>query len=844
MQGFSGEGITINIYEGSAINIHAAGDFERGHVLAGSFNATTPSHAHRVGQQAAGSFDGPVVGVAYGANTIWMDAQTNRDVANWSISLGNTHITGQWNGVDVAQRSGLGNVWVLAAGNHGGTMLSLLTSTKNPTGMVVGSIVDATGEWASFSESGAALWVVHPGFGGTSWASPGVSGVAALMLQANAGLGNRDVKNIIALSASYFTTATPLSTFELNHARALNGAGAHYSNTMGFGVINAYNATRLAADWLADGSAPKVMVGWQHNSATVATTALPIAAQAHQVTTVSIQVSQDVKLEALQVSNFISSDSFSKMRIQVTSPSGTVSELCNGTTVSTYNSNLLMTSNKFWGESSKGTWTVSYEFTDDARSNGSVSQVSLSLFGSLNEVDDKYVYTDQYALHWQLADAHARSQMGWLSDLNGGHDSLMASAMNTAVQVHLGRQGWMSSSAFAVAMSPGTRIENALGGDGDDVLVGLRDGKSILRGNAGNDVLMGYGAGSVLDGGNADDWLWVGANTTAVGGQGNDRFMVFQGESSLTSTAAVKAKLLDFDTAIDRLFVYDAAGHFKLAQFDAAGDLSGWTGVQNASLVQTLRGQLAQSDAPDVMGVVVSGSPTSPTLSVQWDQDLVHPSSSFVTGLLNGASPMACTLSGQSWSLTYSGLSVTGPRVLDLSGSELYSSLGVKQPYQQIWVGSTGADTLDASGQSGAVALLGQGGGDVLLGGAGDDVLVATTGAQARMRGGQGADVFRLQLGSLTGRLEVTDFSAVEGDRLDLDDLLKTIGVANFVEDCVKLSRVGDDAQLRFDLSGRQAFDSSGFELSLDGFYAQSGVADWTLKSLLYGAALQTFQAL
>jgi Ca2+-binding RTX toxin-like protein len=165
-------------------------------------------------------------------------------------------------------------------------------------------------------------------------------------------------------------------------------------------------------------------------------------------------------------------------------------------------------------------------------------------------------------------------------------------------------------------MSPGTQIENAFGGDGNDVLVGLRDGKSILRGNEGSDVLLAYGAGSTLDGGNADDWLWLGGNTTAVGGQGNDRFVVFQGEGVLTNTAAVRARMSDFDTAQDSLMVYDAAGNFKLAQFDAAGNLTGWAAVTNTSVLQTLQGQLAQSAAPDVLGVVVSGSASAPTLTL------------------------------------------------------------------------------------------------------------------------------------------------------------------------------------------------------------------------------------
>lgn len=847
LKGLSGAGINIGDHEGSAVDLNQISNFDPGNVLAGTYTGYGSSHAHGVGLRAAGSIRGPFVGIAYGANIKWYDSAQGMDVTNWSVGAGSTSISRlAWDDVDVTQRNGLGNVWMVSAGNHYVYMTALLISTKGVTGITVASIGNATGTHESFSDRGPGLWVAHPGNGGTSYASPAVAGQAALMLQANPGLGTRDVKNILALAATYYTTATPLDSFALNHARSLNGAGMHYSDDIGFGVSNAYNAVRLAADWLADGSAPKVMQNWQTNSATVATTPVSVATPANTVTTVSVVVTADVKLEALQIMcNMNSVDSFDKMRMVVTSPSGTVSVLADGTTVGSYVNSLLMTSNQFFGESSKGTWTVSFEFNANATTAATVSNLFLQMYGAVNEVDDKYVYTDQFSLHWQLADAATRAQMGWLSDNNGGNDSLMLSAMNTDVQVHLGRHGWMTSPSFKVLMVPGTQMENAFGGDGNDVLVGLANAKSILRGNEGSDVLMAYGLGSTLDGGNADDWLWLGGNTTAVGGQGNDRFVVFQGESLLTSTAAVRARMGDFDTTQDSLMVYNAAGSFKLAQFDVSGNLSGWAEVTNTSVLQTLRSQLAQSDAPDVLGVTVAGTAAAPTLTLQWDQSPVHAVSSYAALTLNGAAPVSVVLDGQSLSLRYSGVGAgnvsglsAGTFVLDTSDSQLYSSLGVKLAYQKMYVGSTGADTLNASGQSGAVAVFGQGGNDVLTGGEGADLLATPAGGSVRMTGGQGADVFRLQGGSWNGRLEVTDFSLSQGDRLDLDALLQNIGNNVFVEDCVQLTRQNFDAVLAFDLSGQKAFASSAFTVVLENVYAQPTPADMTLRTLLYGSGM------
>nr|CBA28121.1 hypothetical protein Csp_A05700 [Curvibacter putative symbiont of Hydra magnipapillata] len=859
LKGLNGAGITIGIHEGTSIDINNVNNFELGNVLAGTYTTNGYYHGHRVGQRAVGNFDGPFVGIAYGANIRWYDAPLGMDVTNWSVSTGALD-RWAWNDVDVTQRNGLGNVWAVAGSNYDGYMTALMRSTKGVTGITVTATDPVSGGWGGLS-TGPGLWVAHPAWS-TSEATPSVSGQAAMMLQANPGLGTRDVKNILALAATYYTTATPLDSFALNGARSLNGAGLHYSTYVGFGVSNVFNAVRLAADWLADGSAPKVMTNWQTNSATVATTPVSVAKTANTVTTVSVVVTDDVKLEALQIMCNINSDSFDKMRMVVTSPSGTQSVLANGTSAASFNDMLLMTSNAFFGESSRGTWKVSFEFNADATSAGAVSNLYLQLFGVVNEVNDKYVYTDQFGLHWQLADTRTRAQMGWLSDLNGGNDSLMLSAMNTDVQVHLGRHGWLTSPSYKVLMAPGTRIENAFGGDGSDVLVGLPNAKSILRGNEGNDLLLAYGSGSTLDGGNADDWLWLGGNTSATGGQGNDRFVVFQGEGTLTSTAAVRARMSDFDATQDSLMVYNTAGNFKLAQFDASGNLSGWAAVSNASVLQTLRSQLAQSDAPDVLGVAVSGSASAPTLTLTWDQSPLHPTGSTVGSYagwkLNGVAPAAATLTGGSLSLGYSGVGTgTGVYVLDTSDSQLYSTLGVKLGYQKIYVGSAGADTVDASGQSAAVAVFGQGGSDVLTGGAGADLLVAAgltaANVQVRMIGGQGADVFRLDMGignvgsgsvgggsagsgSASGRLQVSDFSLAQGDRLDLDALLQTIAHTQFVEDCVQISRQNNDAVLAFDLSGQKAFATSAFTVLLDNVYTQT--TDITLRTLTYGSGM------
>jgi len=176
-------------------------------------------------------------------------------------------------------RNGLGTIYVWAAGNgydSGAQDLSNYDGYANYRGVIAVGAVNAQGRQASYSEPGANVWVAAPGgevcqaglgitttdlsgvagrntggsadeladpdytqcMDGTSAATPAVSGVVALMLQANPTLGWRDVRAVLAQSARQNDPA--------GASWRTNGAGHRVSDAYGFGMVNAEAAVNAA----------------------------------------------------------------------------------------------------------------------------------------------------------------------------------------------------------------------------------------------------------------------------------------------------------------------------------------------------------------------------------------------------------------------------------------------------------------------------------------------------------------------------------------------------------------------------------------------------------------------
>lgn len=438
-----------------------------------------------------------------------------------------------------AGRGGLGTNYVFAAGNN--RVAGDNTNHHNFTNSIHTTAVastDVNGVVASSSTPGASVHVSAPGVGilstditgsagwssgdqvtvsGTSFAAPAVSGVIALMLDANAALGYRDVQEILAYSA--VVTDPTRTTWQVNHAANWNGGGLHSSTDYGFGLVNAHDAVRLAETW-----------GGQSTYATldVATnTAAPGIAVPDGVAggvASGLNITRALNVDKVEVELSLQHTYVGDLRVSLISPTGTASILIdrpgNGAS-SSDNIVFSLVSNQFWGESSVGTWTLRVE---DLRGTevGTLGSWRLNVYGDDVTGNDRYVYTDEYGTY-----AQGTAARRVLADA-AGDDTLNASALTTDALIDL-RSGAASIIAGQqLTIGATTKIERAFAGDGNDLVTG-NELANWIWGGRGNDVLSGEAG---------DDRFVYGIHS------GSDAITDFGGNDKVVLTAGVRVASL------------------------------------------------------------------------------------------------------------------------------------------------------------------------------------------------------------------------------------------------------------------------------------------------------------
>lgn len=506
-----------------------------------------------------------------------LQLQTNVDISNNSWGFGgffgdnfkSSVFRAHSNAIDdavAAGRDGLGTVWVFAAGNSRGSGDDVnYHSFQNSRKTIAVAAAQDDGDVTFYSTPGAAVITTAPvaaggglggvittdrqgsagysgteftsGFNGTSAASPMVSGVIALILEANPDLGYRDVQEILAYSSRQIHVSDP--GWRENGALDWNGGGLHVSHDFGFGLVDAHAAVRLAESWTRQSTAT--------NEQVVTEVRTPILGIVDNATVSdSITITDPIDLQWVEVDILIDHSYIGDLVITLTSPDGTTSTLVNRPGKSGSNTwgtsqddiNFVLTSAQHWGEEATGTWTLSIS-DHFAADSGTLFSWGLSLYGDTPTGDNDYVYTDEYA-----AFSAGNTARQLLSD-SGGNDRINAAALTVGAVINLnaGVAGSIAGQDFTIAA--GTVIEDAFGGDGDDTLTG-NNADNSLSGARGDDVLSG-GAG--------DD--------TLTGGAGADRFIFVAGDGN--------DRLTDFDALSDVLVLDGIAGIGDLDDLLAAG---------------------------------------------------------------------------------------------------------------------------------------------------------------------------------------------------------------------------------------------------------------------------------
>ncbi len=328
--------------------------------------------------------------------------------------------------------------------------------------------------------------------------------------------------------------------------------------------------------------------------------------------------------------------------------------------------------------------------------------------------DDRYTLPDGIALEFAIHDT-------------GGTDTLDASALSLPVELDLrpgawssaGRRGsgrdWNRPAEGNIAILPGTWIENAVGGTGDDRLIG-NDRANRLEGGAGDDRLVGGGGDDVLMGGAGRDRLEGDAGDDVFAGTVTD----FAGDRLLDFEAGDRLRVLTADPAGLQWSTSDARGGIRVTLDDG--------GVTATLRIDGVRGRTLEQKAAGTdwleLGLAGGGPSGGGT-----------PGGGGGTG---GGTPGEVRLSeGRD-------------RYLGSDADETVRALG---GHDRLWLRG-GDDTAH-----------GDGGNDRIFGGDGDDTLHGDAGRD-RLDGGAGDDVLSGgdDADRLWGRAGADDLSGGAGD--------------------------------------------------------------------------------
>lgn len=385
-----------------------------GFLFVGNFHSTGSSYEAKTIDQILGDFD--IFNYSYGYSGCEF------------VPMSSTILSAYKNGV-THSRNGKGSIYIQAAGNEyygynsscrSGDMSVFIGNTNtsedhNHPYVILTSAVNAKGKISSYSTPGSGMWVASAGgesgsskpamlttdilsctsglsksrslsssfnkgasdlnpncnytsiMNGTSSAAPVLSGIVALMLEANPDLSWRDVKHILASTADTINysntvinhpegTGSNLAGHAYDYLYVRNAAGFDYSNTYGFGRVNADKAVTMAKTYNFP-LGTYLETDWSNNSGDINLTVPDnfAAGVSH-----FINVSHRYYIESVQIKISADHSKIGDLGVELTSPSGTRSKilLIRSNIKDLSLNDFTLISNAFYGESSDGNWTL------------------------------------------------------------------------------------------------------------------------------------------------------------------------------------------------------------------------------------------------------------------------------------------------------------------------------------------------------------------------------------------------------------------------------------------------------------------------------------------------------
>lgn len=393
--GYTGEGVVIGVIDiGNVQNVH--GDLSGRYLPQASITAAfIGAHATAVAGVAVATADNGYggAGVAYRARYGTMpQGSTSQIVAAFGHRNDLIHIkNNSWGPIDngtatqmpsavataletavLNGRDGKGVSFVWAGGNGGAIDRVDYDPYASSRYVIAVGAIDDDDDVAGYSEFGSSLMLVAPSdggpanrgifttdllgasgyapgdftssFGGTSAAAPIVSGVVALMLEANPDLTWRDIQHVLIHSTRICDPSHPTWT--------VNSAGYPVSYAYGFGAVDAGAAVVTALEW------PVLPAQIEYDSGVVAVGAM-IADNDPVGVTRSVTIPGGIRIETVELVMNATSTFIGDLHIDVRGPRGTSSLVATARPDPGQGyTNQVFTSRRHFGEDSGGVWSV------------------------------------------------------------------------------------------------------------------------------------------------------------------------------------------------------------------------------------------------------------------------------------------------------------------------------------------------------------------------------------------------------------------------------------------------------------------------------------------------------